>query len=245
MKRPQGTTLEDYESSATIRDLGSLDSCLEYIAARSRGERMERLLDIGCGLGALTTYVGSALGLSDLTGVDKDESRLAVAAGRGISVSRLNVEQDSLPCEAASQDVVCSFGMFEHIVYYDRPLHEAARVLRPGGWLLIAMPNLGSYLNRISLLIGKQPRNVEVSTEIPAGILPWYRGRTRDGKPLGHVHSATLGAMKELISHYGFDVRIVRGSSPDFDSKVVDAADYVFSRFPSLARRFIIVAQRE
>ena len=244
-RRPVGTTLEDYESSATIRDLGGLDDGLEYIKAHSGGERMEQLLDVGCGLGGLTTYVGHALGMEGLSGVDKDESRLEVAAGRGIRVTPLNVERDAFPCEDQSQDLVCSFGMFEHIVYYDRPLQEAARVLRPGGWLLIAMPNLGSYLNRISLLIGKQPRNVEVSTEIPAGILPWYRGRTREGKPLGHVHSATLGTMKELIAHHGFTVRTVRSSSPDFDSKMVDAADYVFGRFPSLARRFIIVAQRD
>ena len=149
-----------------------------------------------------------------------------------------------LPLTGGSQDVVCSFGMFEHIVYYDRPLSEAARVLRPGGWLIIAMPNLGSYLNRFSLLIGRQPRNVEVSAEIPAGILPGYRARTQDGKPLGHIHSATLGTMKELVAHYGLDVRLVKSSSPDFGSRAVDVADAVFGRFPSLARRFIIVAQR-
>ena len=51
---------------------------------------------------------------------------------------------------------------------------------------LISMPNLGSYLNRTSCwsVLG---RSIEVSKEVPAGILGGYRGRLKDGKPLGRV----------------------------------------------------------
>ena len=244
MQLPIRLTNDDFEASATIRDLGNLDRVLEYVEERSRGERMDRLLDVGCGLGGLTLYVGQLLGITQFSGIDRDPERLAVARERGIRALELDVERERFPFEDGSQDVVCSFGMFEHIVYYDHPLAESSRILRPGGWLLVAMPNLGSYLNRASLLIGAQPRNVEISKEVPAGILRGYKGRVKDGKPLGHVHSATLAAMKEVIEHHGFRVELVRSSSPDFGSRLLRVADATLGRVPSLARRYIIVARK-
>jgi SAM-dependent methyltransferase len=237
-------TYEDWEASATIRDIKNLDRCLNYIKEHADGERMEDLLDFGCGFGALTVHVADRLGLTRMYGLDRDERRLAVARERGIATTIADIERDPFPVDDVSQDVLCSFGVFEHLVYYDHPLREARRVLRPAGWLIVAMPNLASYLNRLTLLAGAQPRNVEVSREIPAGILLWYKARTKDGKPLGHIHSATLRTMRELLDHYGFAIHLVKSSSPDFGSKLISAADIVVSRIPTLAGRYIIVSRK-
>lgn len=241
---PLPMTEDDYEASATVRDLQNLDYCLRYMRMHDGDNAFSSSLDLGCGRGWLTTYVANDLGISTTFGIDRDDERLAVAAERGVQVWNLDLERDPFPLGDHTQDLISSFGMFEHMVYYDHALVESFRVLRPGGWLLVAMPNLGSYLNRASLLIGAQPRNVEISKEVPAGILSGYKGRLKDGKPLGHVHAATLSAMKEVTAHHGFHVRLVRTSSPDFGSRLLRIADATVGRFPSLARRYIIVAQK-
>ena len=46
-----------------------------------------------------------------------------------------------LPCDDASLDLVMSMDTWEHIVRDDRVAAETARVLRPGGKLLLAVPS--------------------------------------------------------------------------------------------------------
>jgi hypothetical protein len=81
----------------------------------------------------------------------------------------------------------------------DNLISESFRVLATGGNFILSMPNLGSYINRLALLLGYQPRDVEISSVYHSGILPQYIGGW-----FGHLHSATLRAMKELLALYGF-----------------------------------------
>jgi len=101
------------------------------------------------------------------------------------------------------------------------------------------MPNLASYINRIALLLGYQPRDVEISHKILPGTLPFY--------PIGffgHIHSATLRAIKQLMKHYGFTIIKVKSSSPYQTNKLVKVIDKVFSFSPSLSRRFVILGEK-
>jgi SAM-dependent methyltransferase len=237
-------TEEDYRSSATVRDLKQLDALLEVIRRREGAGQLGRIVDIGCGFGALTIHISRQLDIAEMAGVDRDPHRLAVANGRGIATHALDLNSDPLPYPDGTFDVASSFGVLEHLVFYDNVLEEAFRVLRPGGWLLLAIPNLGSYLNRAALLVGRQPRNVEVSRKYAVGILPGYsRGESR-GEPLGHIRSATLHATTELLRNVGFEVVSVRGASPNFGSRAVRVADVLFGRIPALSRRFIVLARR-
>jgi SAM-dependent methyltransferase len=238
---PDGLTKADWEASATVRDLRQLDKAIAAIRDGASG--IPRVLvDLGCGMGGLTRYVGDRLGFDELHGIDLDEERLAIARGRGVETRKIDLNDADLPFADDSVGLVTSFGAFEHFVWYDAAVREASRILSSGGYFLISQPNLANYLNRFALLLGYQPRDVEVSKELLAGVLPPYK---REGSEVvAHVHSATLRAMRELLDHYGFDVTGAWPFSPYFDSEAARYLDMIFGWWPSISRRYIIVGER-
>src|SRR5207249_4307925 len=70
---------EDLGISAQARALPDLDRMLDDLSRRSNGP-IRALLDVGCGMGALTGHIGRRLGIDRLIGVDCDLDRLDVAA---------------------------------------------------------------------------------------------------------------------------------------------------------------------
>lgn len=241
---PEGLDARDWQVSATIRDLGKLDSVLERLEAEAKVSPIENILDLGCGIGGLTTYVRGRVGASRAVGIDLDDERLARAAERDVETIKADLGSERLDLEDATFDLAMSFGALEHIVWYDTMFSEAARLIRPGGWFLLSAPNLGSYVNRAALLMGYQPRDIEVSWEVATGMLPAYRRADSQGKPLGHVHSTTLRSMTELLEHFGFEIVVKSGFSPDFGSRLLKVFDRTVGLVPSLSRRFIVLARR-
>lgn len=103
----------------------------------------KRVLDIACGEG----YGAAALqraGAAHVTGVDISEEVCQHARERyGIEARTGNAE--SIPLTNESVDVVVSFETIEHVPFPLRFLEECARVLAPGGRLIISTPNKPVY----------------------------------------------------------------------------------------------------
>jgi ubiquinone/menaquinone biosynthesis C-methylase UbiE len=108
----------------------------------------KRVLDAACGEGygtALLSKVASAV-----VGVDIDAATVAHASGRYGDGARVRFVEGScteLPLPNACIDVVVSFETIEHLREVDQPrmLAEFARVLVPGGFLVISSPNKRLY----------------------------------------------------------------------------------------------------
>lgn len=230
----------DFGISAQARALPDLDRMLDHLSSRTDGS-IGPLLDIGCGMGALTARIGQRLGADRLIGVDCDVARLDVACQRGIETHIVDLEADPIPIAGASVGLVTCFGVLAYLTLYDQVLAETARVLDDGGWFLFSMPNLASHQNRLALLLGYQPSQVDVSSpHRGAGTLHKRKLSRRNMPPL--LHAATLRCMKELLDDYGFDVELVRGFSPrPFRNPVLRRAA---SHFPAWSRRFIILARK-
>lgn len=100
-----------------------------------------RILDIGCGTGLLLAELAGAVGPSGhVTGLDPSPDMLAAARAECRGLGNVDIVEGSaasLPFEDASLDGIVSIQVFE---YFDDPapaLAECARVLKPGGRLVI------------------------------------------------------------------------------------------------------------
>ncbi|HVT96424.1 MAG TPA: class I SAM-dependent methyltransferase [Acidobacteriaceae bacterium] len=113
--------------------------------------RKSRILDIGCGHGALL-YVLRQEGYSDLHGADGSEEQVELARRLGIPGVELSQADDFLlACPDASADVVALFDVLEHL---DRQelfdlLSEVRRVLAPAGLCIGHVPNAGGVFGAV------------------------------------------------------------------------------------------------
>jgi SAM-dependent methyltransferase len=98
-----------------------------------------RLLDAGCGTG-FNLLALSRLGRA--TGIDLAPEAVALCRERGVAALRASLL--ALPFADRAFDAVTSFDVLYHAwVTDDRAaVAEMARVLRPGGWLLVRVPAL-------------------------------------------------------------------------------------------------------
>jgi ubiquinone/menaquinone biosynthesis C-methylase UbiE len=76
----------------------------------------------------------SDLGFKHVTGVDMSDDAIRFCAEKGLG----HVEK--LPFDNVSFDVVLATDIIEHVDDDNRALAEIARVLRPGGKVLITVP---------------------------------------------------------------------------------------------------------
>jgi SAM-dependent methyltransferase len=97
----------------------------------------KRILDAGCGIG---TYVRAFRRFSDeVYGIDVDAERIEQAS-RDLPHLRV-APAESLPFDDGFFDVVLSHETLEHVNDDRAAVREAVRVLKPGGRLVVFVPN--------------------------------------------------------------------------------------------------------
>jgi SAM-dependent methyltransferase len=106
-------------------------------AQQDRGRRL-RVLDIGCGNGALLRAIGDEGLLESGVGVDVSAAMLMAATARNTDagVEFHQVDTPALPLPDRSVDVAISFLSFRYLDW-DPVMAEIRRVLAPGGRLLV------------------------------------------------------------------------------------------------------------
>lgn len=99
-----------------------------------RPHRADRLLEVGCGRGWLTQRVKQ--NCPDTVGVDVNPRAIANAVTENTHL----MDATHLEFEDESFDHVYSFHVIEHIVDIKRAIAEMARVVAPGGRILLVYP---------------------------------------------------------------------------------------------------------
>ena len=112
-----------------------------------------RVLDLGCGTGALLDYLIRERGCSGY-GVEIDDANVQACVARGVNVIQFNLEEGLALFGDGSFDVVLQIDTLQHLRNTEVMLVETARVGRIG---IVAFPNFGHWPNRLAVLRGRMP----------------------------------------------------------------------------------------
>ena len=117
-------------------------------------EATQRVLDVGCGAGVFG-FTLKQRGTPEVHGIELDE-----AAGRqarelldGVVVG--DVETMELPFDDGYFNCIVFADLLEHLYDPTAVLRKVARVLRPGGLMVMSIPNIRFYLTFAMLAAGR------------------------------------------------------------------------------------------
>ena len=122
-----------------------------------------RVLDLGCGDGALLDLLQRTRGCSGY-GVEIDDANVLACVQRGVDVIQLNLDEGLAMFGDNSFDVVLQIDTLQHLRNAETMLRETARVGKSG---IVAFPNFAHWPNRLSVLRGRMP----VTRRLP---YQWY-----------------------------------------------------------------------
>ena len=112
-----------------------------------------RVLDLGCGGGALLALLQQTRGCSGY-GVELDDAKVLECVQRGVNVLQRNLEEGLSIFEDNSFDVVLQLDTLQHLRNTEGMLRETARVGRVG---ILTFPNFAHWPNRLQVLAGRMP----------------------------------------------------------------------------------------
>jgi SAM-dependent methyltransferase len=157
----------------------------------------ERVLDYGCGLGhAYQKLLAGAV--KHYAGADVSSRALADARSKGFDAFKIDADKSTIEVADNSFDGATCVEVLEHLFDPLKAAPELHRVLRPGGTVIVTVPNFGYHAWRLLALLRAQvpsePENPKVNR---------YNGV--------HIRFFSKLMLKRLLRDAGFvDIKIGR-----------------------------------
>jgi 2-polyprenyl-3-methyl-5-hydroxy-6-metoxy-1,4-benzoquinol methylase len=181
------------------------------------------VLDVGCGNGMHS--LKAARRCREVVGVDASLDSLGVALRTGRTLPSPNAAffaadlEQGLPVQGSRFDTVICLDLLEHVYQRDLLLTEIRRALKPGGSMLLSVPNRGTSwkrrLNRAGLFAYSDP---------------------------DHKIEYTLEELEEELARNGF--RIAHLHPTVYDTPLIGAIDLVGGLSLGLYRRLTVARRR-
>jgi 2-polyprenyl-6-hydroxyphenyl methylase/3-demethylubiquinone-9 3-methyltransferase len=200
------------EVSPEIDGSGLTEAEIKYIetSLQSNPERLEnqiaavmrhtraagkKALDIGCGGGLFLSKL-KAEG-AEVTGVELSDTRAFYAKEKhGIEVVKRTIEDEYWKSFHGTFDIVTLWDVIEHVNYPFATLQAAAKMLKPGGILLIDTPCRDAFYHRFG----------ELTYKLSGGKFPTFLNTMYSAKPFGHKQILSFAEMKGLLEAAGLHI---------------------------------------
>ncbi|GIW07620.1 MAG: type 11 methyltransferase [Dehalococcoidia bacterium] len=181
------------------------------------------VLDLGCGFGEFAGVVFDQLEM----GIDINEADLDVGRRSDKYQRMLWSDARRMPFQSGRFATVVSVSVLEHIQNVPRALAEAARVLRPGGRLVITVPTGAMYRH---LFFPRLLRALGLR-----GLARWYiRGHRTVFK---HVTIRSVDWWRDQLARAGFDVERCEGTISPTAMQLHDL--FLITAFPSQLAKWV------
>ena len=118
------------------------------------------IVDIGAGSGADLDIAADICPSAERFAIEAYPPNIQILERRHNVIS-LDLERDPFPFEDESIDIVMGNQVLEHVKEIFWILHQISKVLRVDGYMIIGVPNLASFHNRLLLLFGRQPTVIQ------------------------------------------------------------------------------------
>jgi SAM-dependent methyltransferase len=181
-----------WEHDAALEDLGNCENGIE----------------VGCGFGDFVARVKEEIDIP-FEGCEQNASAVQVAQANGVPIFHDNLENlaDTRPL---AHDAVCSFQVLEHVTRPGDFLAASCGILRPGGKLIVAVPNAASFLRYQHNILDMPPHHMTRWTaEVLSRIQQWFPLKlTRIVyEPLAEYHvEGYVDAYSELFASRGLRI---------------------------------------
>jgi len=184
----------------TMKAVSDFRQLKEKLAAVRMPCQGRSLLDVGCGMG---TFLQQAQQEGwNAAGLELSPAIAAYAREqRGLAVDSSSIESTtSFP--SASFDVVTMFGVIEHLANPQSAAGECARLLRPGGLLVLQTPSEDGLMRRVGRLL-----------YWASGGLFSFQVKQFYQMNGGHSVCFDRRSIKTLLDRTGFEVLSIEGST--------------------------------
>lgn len=168
-----------------FEDLSTLRPDLAFIAHWV--PKGAHVLDVGCGDGAMLSYLHSDKRCTGY-GIEIDDHKLLESAARGIDVIQHDMEKGLGIFGDNSFDTVLCLSSLQMMQHVEALLRDIVRV---GAEAIVSFPNFAYWPHRVALLRGRMP----VSRSLP---YQWY--------DTPNVRCATIFDFEELAEECGLEV---------------------------------------
>jgi methionine biosynthesis protein MetW len=145
-----------------------------------------RVLDIGCGDGALLAELRATAAI-DGRGIELDAADVASAVGRGLSVVQGDADTDLVDYPADGFDVVILSNTLQAM---RAPAAVLGEMLRIGRRAVVSFPNFGHWRVRLALLFGGR---MPVTRTLPVS---WHE--------TPNIHLCTIDDFRATVAAHGF-----------------------------------------
>src|SRR5690242_7035481 len=170
-------------TGATSAPVERLRRDLRLIAEMIEPE--SRVLDIGCGDGALLAYLAREKGV-DARGMELSQSGVNACVRHGLSVIQGDADHDLFAFPDGAFDVVV---LSQTLQATHRPRHVVEELLRIGNRAIVSFPNFGFWRIRLGLLFrGRMPVSELLNH-------PWY--------DTPNIHLCTIRDFVALVEEIG------------------------------------------
>jgi ubiquinone/menaquinone biosynthesis C-methylase UbiE len=179
----------------------------QYVRAQIRDTQIDgkKVVDLGCGDGQWSVEL-SRSHRPQLVGIDYNPLRLERYRQ---NVPHAEVRFGScleIPLDDNSADVVMFHQVLEHLSTPEVALREIHRILRPGGWLMLSVPNEGTWLKQQIQYRLIEPRALEQTDHVNFFTRPSLRALLE--KNMYQVRK--IDAIGFYFPHNGISRRLVK-----------------------------------